>query len=236
MCDEDAVTTDQSDEELNDVLYNRTEDINLKEFNVEDVDENSKYIQISNPDGTTKIVLKSSIVSLLADSSATLSSDRLKRVKSTPLQKTAKRQKTHKNDISQNLVKCSKVSIGHWCAFDWDPESSSAIKFPDNTLKNILIGSVLSFKFIDGRTDKEKQYHLDSATVIDDKTKNNRDDLEVLSSWYAISDLGDARDTLVPLSHQFYLNMKHYKYSTPIPTVTEKKILFIQNICSLINL
>lgn len=64
---------DTSDDDLEDLFTNRDENINLKGFDVDDLSENSKYIQISNPDGTSKIVLKSSIVSLLSDEPQKLS-------------------------------------------------------------------------------------------------------------------------------------------------------------------
>lgn len=237
--DENALIADQSDEEPDNIFYiNRTENINVKESNIENFDENSKYIRIFNPDGSAKIVLKSAIVSLLADRTEKLSSDRLKRVRETPLQKTAKRQKTQKPECLSNLSNlkiCSKIFIGDWCIFKYDPELFPTIKLPDNTLKNILVGSVLGFKFINGKTEKDKQYHLDSSTVIDDKTKKNRNDLNVLSSWYAISELDETRDTLIPLGYNLHLNINNYKCTAPIPTITEGNIFTIKNLCNLIN-
>lgn len=217
------------------MFHNRTEKINLKEFNVENFDENSKYIQICDLDGTMKIVLKSSIVSLLANSPGKLSNDRLKRVQETPLQKTAKRQKTLRNDIPQNLVKCSQLYIGDWCVFKFDPEMFSTINLPENTLENLLVGVVLGFEFVDGNTEKEKQYHIDVATVTDEKSDKIRDDLNVLSSWHAISNQDDTRDTLIPLGYNLYLNMKHYQYNTPSPTVIKTNVLSIPNICTMIS-
>lgn len=233
--EENVPTTDQDNEELENMFHNRTEKINLKEFNVENFDENSKYIQICDLDGTMKIVLKSSIVSLLANSPGKLSNDRLKRVQETPLQKTAKRQKTLRNDIPQNLVKCSQLYIGDWCVFKFDPEMFSTINLPENTLENLLVGVVLGFEFVDGNTEKEKQYHIDVATVTDEKSDKIRDDLNVLSSWHAISNQDDTRDTLIPLGYNLYLNMKHYQYNTPSPTVIKTNVLSIPNICTMIS-
>lgn len=232
---QNAPTTDQDDEELENIFHNRTENINLKAFNAENIGENSKYIQICNPDGTLKIVLKSSIVSLFADSPGKLSNDRLKRVQETPVEKTAKRQKTLKNVTPQSLVKYNEIYIGEWCVFNFDSAMFPTIKVPENTLKNLLVGSVLCFEYVDGSTEIEKQYHVDYATVTDGNTDKIRDDLNVLSSWYAICNQDDNRDILIPLGYNLLLNMKHYKYNTPIPTVSETNVFSIHNICNMID-
>lgn len=207
-----------SDEE--DLFLERTENINLRDFNVDELDESSKYVQISNPDGTTKIVLKSSLIWLLSDSPGKLSNDRLKRVQTTPLQKTTKRQKTHTNIPVRNVSENEEIFIGDWCVFQFDPNLMPFIELPqENVIENKLIGSVLGFKYIDGQTEKAKQFHCDSAILIYDKTKRICDDLNVLSTWYFIGD----NDSLISLDvkSNFHLNIKDYKCTTPTPIMQE---------------
>lgn len=84
---------DESDEETENLFTNRDEEINLKSFEIEILSPDSKYMEIFNPDGSSKIFLKSSIVGLLSESPQNLSNDRLKRVQTIPLQKASKRKK-----------------------------------------------------------------------------------------------------------------------------------------------
>lgn len=171
-----------SDEEYLDTIAHR-ENINLRSFDIDSLgasigddgilNEESKYIQLYEPDGSTKIVLKSSIVWLLTESTKKLSSDRIKRVKQTPLQKASKRQKMKSNpedkinidsnnvptNVSTCLIKSKEICIGDWCFFSYNLSSilNSIPLQKDSFIENIVFGCVLSFKFIEGKTEKEKQ-------------------------------------------------------------------------------
>lgn len=59
----------QNDSEDENSIMNRSDSINLRDYNNEnnEIDGNSKYIQIFEPDGSTKVVLKSSIVWMLSE-------------------------------------------------------------------------------------------------------------------------------------------------------------------------
>lgn len=231
---EDVLELDSSDEDLGNFFLNRDENINLRGFDIGNISEASKYIQISNPDGSTKIVHKSSIVTLLSDTPEKLSTDRLKRVQGVPLQKTAKRQKKHKHDVSQNFATCNEIFIGDWCVFELDPECIPIINLPENAMKSKLIGSVLAFQFVNGKNEKEKQYHLESAVVVDENTEQRRNDLNILSSWYAVSNDDDSLISL-GVSSSFHLNIKHYKCTTPMPSVTGDNCVSIENLRNQMN-
>lgn len=222
------------DDDIGDFFWNREENLNLKSFDIANISESSKYIEICNPDGSTKIVHKSSIVSLLSDAPNKLSNDRLKRVRGVPLQTTAKRQKKNEHNGGQSFVACDEIFVGDWCLFDLDPEFIPTINLPENAMKNKLIGSVLAFEFVNGKNEKEKQYHFDSAVVIDQNTKQKRDDLFILSSCYAVS-VDDASLISLGVSSSLHLNIKHYEYTTPMPSATTDKSMTVENLFNQIN-
>lgn len=141
-----------------------TSSLNLHEYNKDNLSltENSKYVEVCYPDNSTQIVRKSSIVWLLSDSTEKLSSDRLKRVQtsvqSTELQHPSKRSKLiHANTLQcdQLMHKCEELTIGEWCIFTADFDNDFSIDMvQENTIQNIIIGTVLAFQYSDGRTDK----------------------------------------------------------------------------------
>ena len=71
--------------------------------------------------------------------------------------------------------------------------------------KNVLFGSVLGFRYVDGRTNKEKQYHSDFVAVLDE-TENKRQDIEVLAIWYALRTDG----SLVSLASSLGTNINNF--------------------------
>lgn len=124
-------------------VINRRESFNLLAYNNSDLlGENSKFIEVHEPDGSSKIVLKSSIVWALSDSAGKLSSDRLKRVQETHPQNVdnAKRHKasqkesgtkyTPEESIEHAIFKSNEICIGEWCFFHLDNASASNINLP----------------------------------------------------------------------------------------------------------
>lgn len=144
------------------------------------IDENSKFVNIFDEDGSTKLIKKSAIVWLLSERSK-LSNDRLKRVQARkenesngPKRKCASDDilKAKKYKTENNLYE-SEIEIGNWCIFK-------------NENHGIILGSVLAFKYVNGRTEKDKQYCLDS--VVTHSTSTNERPIEVLALWYKLND------------------------------------------------
>lgn len=199
-----------SESEPENSLTNR-ENINLRDYSGENIaaDGNSKYIEICDVEGTTKLVLKSSIVWLLSENPKKLSNDRLKRVQTLSVEQASKRKKIGEENIRENI----DITIGDWCFFKIDSDMSKS--FPERIIRNIIFGSVLAFKYIEldiegkkaRKKEKSKQYFYDTASVADD--------VEVLSSWYFVRDDG----VLLTLGTEsnFFVDIKNFIAKTKSP-------------------
>lgn len=168
-----------------------------------------------DPDGSTKIVLKSSIVWALSESIEKLSSDRLKRVRGIPIQKTQKIKRRKENietfepSVEQIVFKSDEINVGDWCIFRFDSIFAPNIILPDEcVVENMLIGSVVAFKFSMGKTEKDQQYHHDSVQI-------GTQGIEVLSTWYTV----DLNGILISLgtNSNFFVDLKNYVATTTVP-------------------
>lgn len=207
------------------------------------IDEDSKYIQIFESDGTSKLVLKSSIVWLLSETTSKLSSDRLKRDQTTPLEKVivrgnAKRKKKNQqSETSQDeseyrppnvYLNLNEIAVGDWCFFNLDLNAihvNIASKIPkENIIENVVFGCILAFKLINGKNEKDKQYHHDKAVTYDvnENTKIKREDLDVLSSWNVINTKGELIS--LHLVSSFFLNIKNYLASLVEPRTIDGQL------------
>lgn len=146
---------------------------------VSETDGNSRFIHICDENGFEKLIRKSAIVNMLSDSPISLSKDRLQRVK---LPKEAAKKNIQNGslqcDESQSrgvLQVLKEISVGQWCLFGLNIER-----------KNIIIGNVLGFRYVSGRTQKERQFSLDTAPVSHDGS--NERGLEVLALWYQLKE------------------------------------------------
>lgn len=177
----------------------------------------SRFIQVHDNDGTMKVIRKSSLVWLLTDNANKLSKDRLQRVKGSQEVATrlGKKKKWNHLDMTQNKVKIQsfevlkEIQVGQWCVF------KNQLKVNDNSTNdgmygNLVIGSILGFKYIRGKNEKEKQYSLDAAPVSYDQP--NKRGVEVLALWYHFN----SELILEPLKNpSFFINIEHYVANAP---------------------
>lgn len=133
---------------------------------------NNSFVNIGE-ENAPKFVRKSKIMWSLANSSEKLSSDRLQRVQK---RKSARRQLEFVNVSMKDkpIYKVAEIKIGDWCVF-----RDTHQHIP----RTFLLGNVLGFRYINGKTNKEKQYSLDFAPVVHE---TNLRGVEVLASWYNI--------------------------------------------------
>lgn len=169
-------------------------------------DENNRFLQVYEEDGSVKVIRKSAVVSMVSDPTKKLSKDRLKRVQLTE-QDTTKKQKiktksTKKPSILGELCVSKEIEIGEWCLF----------KLNDKEEKNIIMGQVLAFKYLNGKSQQEKKYSLDSAPVHYDGP--NKRGLGVLALWYRLAD--NLSLELLPVP-SFFHNIENYVASTDPP-------------------
>lgn len=183
-----------------------------------------RFVQVFDEDGSTKTVLKSSLVWVLTETKGVLSKDRLRRVQGqngiptkrirntkniVEIQPQSKRNKRPKGV----LVK-EEVQVGDWCFFERYAETLE----PRKTDEHIVYGALLAFKYINGSTEKEKQYTLDFAPISSEETTNERG-VEVLATWYKYG----PNDKLEPFSdnNNFFINIKKYIATSDAPSVKQ---------------
>lgn len=138
----------------------------------------NRFVQMVDENGSTKTVLKSSLIWILSETKGVLSNDRLKRVQchgNNSEKNPKKRKKGIDNNFEEKRKKNNEhptiyeeLEIGDWCFFEYG--------------ECIVFGSVIGFRYAMAKTLKEKTYTLNYA-----KVKSNEDNLkeiEVLASWY----------------------------------------------------
>lgn len=174
----------------------------LRDYTRDDIqlDGDSKFIQVFNDDGTSKCVLKSSVLWLLTQSQEKLSKDRLSRVRGTTTprkrklspQVDLKRRKVCRNS---SLYIADELRVGDWCLFS------------QKEINGAVIGAITGFKYIAGKTERDKQYSLDFAPVkIEEKDANNRG-INVSATWFKIDE--SLKLEAMNNSH-FFININRY--------------------------
>lgn len=148
----------------------------------ENLNEKSPFVKVNSSHGS-KIVRKSSLMWLFSDSKERLSSDRLRRVQGASKGKNVRRKLEFIDaDAVNNCIRQSdEICIGDWCILR---EQLGDIQNPEYRL---LLGLVISFQYIQGKTEKEKQYLFDFVST--DVEKKSRG-IEVLARWYEIHENG----------------------------------------------
>lgn len=161
-----------------------------------------------------KSVRKSSLIGLLSDSKGKLSSDRLKRTQNITNDRSVRRKLEFFDMSPQNRVlnQMNELQIGDWCLFRNQFSSTEDERF------NFILGNILSFKYVNGRTEKDKQYSLDFAPI---QHSSNLRGVEVLSSWYGIDRIGKISAEY----YCFFTNIDQYiaTFSREIIFVNENK-------------
>lgn len=112
-------------------------------------------------------------------------------------------------DINQTLFKSNEIHVGEWCLYNKDMTSAPSITFSiRNVVPNVLLGSILAFKYTEGKMEKDKQCHNDFVTVLNETVEKKRENVEVLSSWYMLN--FDGILISLGIDCHFFLNIKHY--------------------------
>lgn len=182
----------------------------------------SRFIQIFNEDGSSKIILKSQLIWLFSEGKCSLSNDRLRRVQRSNPKISCKRRKMHSNYLqskrsrSEIFIQLSQeIMIGDWCLFflkDFDISHCTPNILQIEYSSNVLFGSVLGFRYANGKNEKQKQYHADYAlTGVDSENM-----IEVNASWFKIEDT-----KLIPIfeNNSFYIDMKNYIATISPPSI-----------------
>lgn len=193
--EDDGQSNDEFDDVQNDIetidCSNFTDysskQVTLKENNLVG---NSRFIDVLDVDGTVKSISKSAVVWSFLDSTQNVSNDRLIRVQGP--KETASRycyirkeiSNTDKIKVRGSFEILKEIEIGQWCIF----KKSDVAHINDIDLyhQNLVLGMILGFKYLTGRTGKEKQYSLNTAPIHTESKKKRG--IEVQAIWYKLNE------------------------------------------------
>lgn len=167
--------------------------------------ESCPFIKVSDTKGNVKVVRKSSALWALTNSKSKLSNDRLKRVQRDTIERASGKLNIVDANVSLVLVSRQEMLIiGDWSYFV--PEKS--IRYMQS-LNELYVGQILGFKYIIGRTAKEKQYSWNHAPVNTIIAPKLRRGIEVQATWYKYNENG----SLLPIgstAKHFFINIEDY--------------------------
>lgn len=200
----DFIDDDDDTSELCDVL---SRDLCLKDYSekCDEFDENSKFVQITNKAGKIQTVRKSSLVWLLSESKGNLSCDRLQRVKNSSVMKTSSTRRLEFSSLRSTngriLFLSDQLCIGQWCIFKIPSNIKLDQPIRDNPIPGYVVGGITGFKYSNGKSEKEKQYSWDTASI-------ENQNIEVSASWYFINQFGEF---ITSKNYNiFFINIKNY--------------------------
>lgn len=140
-------------------------------------DDSNSYVSVAGKNGD-KLVRKSSLMWSISNSRDKLSADRLNRVQA--------KKKTSRTlefvDVSYNfdsVYKSTEIKIGDWCFYH------DSVHKDVNNLKKLLLGNVISFRYINGKTKTKKKYSWDFCPI---SHEENSRGVEVLATWYTVDE------------------------------------------------
>lgn len=160
-----------------------------------------KFVEVIDPDGSTRRMRKSTFVWLLCESKDKLSSDRLRRVQSGSENAQPKHKKLKPNpepntsSFLEILSKEKELEVGEWAIFELSSEESAKnIDLSEhNFMKNYLIGVVVGFTLA-SKTDSGELRHQKQLKCkyikTDSKDLCNKNDIRVLCVWYTCDQTG----------------------------------------------
>lgn len=207
--------------------------------------ETCPFIKVSDTKGNVKIVRKSSALWALTNSKSKLSNDRLKRVQQDAIERASgklnKIEQVNSNVSPEVLVSRQEMlNIGDWSYF-----VHGKSKKYTQSLNELYVGQVLGFKYIIGKTAKEKQYSRNNAPVNPNIASKLRRGIEVQATWYKYNENG----SLLPIdstAKHFFINIENYIGTTKtieqtahgkfqVKMVSTKLIYFNQQLLNLLS-
>lgn len=193
------------------------------------VNEEDKFVEVIDPDGSTRNLRKSTLVWLLCDSRDKLSSDRLKRVQSSSGNSGTKSKRFKPNSsavlgVSLPIFKAEELEIGEWAIFQHPySHSKGRCEVSDVTghdfMEQFIIGIVVGFRLAtrkkSGEMKHQKQYKLKFAptNTLDSSEQNC---LQVLCLWYSCDQTGNLH--LIQNKTQESIYIKNYVATMKSPT------------------
>jgi len=164
-------------------------------------DASEHFTLYTAPNGVQVMVRKSTLCCRLSEGSR-VSADRLLRVqegRDGPSRVAVKQ--------PQAIERAQDLAVSHWCAFK---ETAQA------TTGEILVGRVLSFKFLTGGTASSRQYSGETAPVTSPS-------VGCLCSWFAVRE--DGTLDYLPADHR-WRPINWYLFTVPPPQRQGKRVFY----------
>lgn len=203
------------------------------------LDEKGPFVLAVDSTGESKVVRKSAVCYVLAKDKHKLSSDRLQRVQereyavdnlSMFCNRTCVQTTKSKNLIIQSIISGNRafpgvdsfienqeINIGDWCVFPDCVEKEDERDYESNS---VLLGLVLGFTYLKGKTFKQREFTKSFASVVSSPDKP----VGVLCDLYSFNEFGVLKS--VPGDKHKFIQIDHYK-ATIRPPIKGSKSLII---------
>lgn len=167
------------------------------------IDELCPFTKITDKNGKSKVVRKSSVVSRFKVK-------RLKwRMNALYLEFNVQPKEHYAliRQMPENSVvwRNDNLYIGDWCFFVKETNSTP--------IENVYVGQVVAFKYIVGRTAQQKQYSWNNAPVDTKIRLSLQRGINVLATWYQYHGNGDVIPIQSNVKH-FFAHIKNYVGTT----------------------
>lgn len=211
---------------------------NIPENNSEN-DRLKHYLEVTDKEGNSKLVRKTSYLWSLTDSKLNLSKDRLRRVQEAEMKKPRRHLDFCKDtvlDPDLPLYKADYLCIGEWTIFRVNTDISQLNR---PILKNLVIGLVLGFRYIKNSSAsglwKSNHYTWDCCAVKPPNDAKNARGIEVLGTWYVIEKTGKLCD--IKEKSNFYVNIENYviNVNKSVVSFDNKQLLLNNNISQMLQ-
>lgn len=158
--------------------------------------ESSAFVKVTTAGGKQKKMRKSHLVWLL------------KRVQNTNRIAASCRRQL---DFNRNreigvpaITKYEQIQISDWCVFCL----SASSEFNTTNNNKYVLGNILSFKYIEGKNEREKSYTWDFAPVVSELPRDKQRGINVLALWFEI--VSSVTLTSIKPHSIFYINIDAY--------------------------
>lgn len=156
--------------------------------------------------GEKKIIKKGTLVWLLTESREKLSKDRLTRVQESSKNINPAFTRNSYDFVQQKVIQSKRVNLCDWCVFKITH---------DEVNTDICFGVLLSFRYSQGKTEKDRRYKYDIVDLEDKPYLSEQ--VEALATWYFMSDIGRLIPTKV--ENHYYLSLKNYVATVKMPLI-----------------
>lgn len=200
--DEDSFHNDSEDETSGDAdIENASNDIEIDESC-----EPNKWVTVIE-NGEEKSIRKGTLVWLLSESREKLSKDRLTRVQEATKEASIPQNHSLKMLIDQKVMQSKLINLCEWCVFKTTTE--------DEVNPGICFGLILTFRYSQGRREIDRRYKYDTVDL--EERPYLAEQVEALSSWYYMNDIGRFVPTKV--ENHYFLSLRNYIATVMSPMV-----------------